>query len=368
MANLSFSDLVVERQGVLYGQESSCPPAQNYPKLQTFTVKNKLDKRIKIYEDASYYRNVLGFVPIGGSVNIKDYFIPDLDHPFPDGTPGSGKKFWKLAGTAGYVDKSQVTGINQRRVIEVFNDVHGDRYVRFDDDTCKKVREPITTYKVPSSGVFFRARHDWERADFGYEARVSLKHNAPETVPLWMKPDFYVMRKDYQRLWLKLIKWAASNIPTRGQLMTDWADITGDRKALTDNHSITEGFWNVPLRYNIKSAKGFMQQKGLIFGGTMVKRKGYGERIEALDPAQPAPKLSWLLPRKWLWGWTNEIFGTPYSNGTYPVSNWPNLEKYGGYGVPFLIIGTGGVNILRKEHRVRLEAGQVYSPYNSAPK
>jgi GH25 family lysozyme M1 (1,4-beta-N-acetylmuramidase) len=325
---------------------SDCPPADTIP-VRSLTVKNIHGSQMPIRQYPSGLSDEIGNIPVDGTVTVRDYYIPD-----PEGFGDKNKKWYPLSDGSGFVNRALLSPVSERLVTDTFYEA-GQRTLRFNDDTCLSVPEPFETYTVPADGRFMRAAHDWERPDWNFKPRTRTE--APETVPLWDKPDFYELREDWQKLWDQLIQWASHQSMTGGQLKTAWADITAERKALTDNHGLTHGFTDYILGVFLENNKP-MKQKGLVFGGTMLKMR-FGSTIFALDPSQPAPELPWLLDRPWLWGWTTQI------NSDAVSSKWPNLKNFGGWGVPYLILGYEEKNTLKSEHLIELENGQVYSPY-----
>jgi len=211
------------------------------------------------------------------------------------------------------------------------------------------------------NGKFSRVAHDWERSKWNYKPR-SLKER-PETVPMWMKPYSAPLTREWQRFYWRFLIRTSHACATGGQYHTVFGDITAERKALVF-HGITHGFTDYINGVNLENQNP-IKQRGLLMGGSLVKRK-YGDVIEALDLSQPPPTVNWLLARPWLWGWATVIEGkTRNSDKTWPVSKWPQLKPFGGWGVPYLIIGPNGENRVLSEDLIRLENGITYSPYIS---
>jgi len=288
---------------------------------------------------------------------VKDFYMPDTVGFYPDQI-----RWRQLGNKQGWIDETKVSDVPDARTVVGEHTRLGQRFIDFSDGTCKRVPYPQDTITVPSSGKFARVAHDWERPNWGEKPR-SLKER-PETVPMMMKPASLPLTKEWQKFWWKFIINQSYSTLTGGQYHTAWGDITAERKAFIF-HGITHGYTDYITGVNL-SNNDPMKQKGLLMGGSLVKRK-YGGVIEALDLSQPPPTVQWLLQRPWLWGWATVIEGrNKNTDGTWPVSKWPQLKPFGGWGVPYLIIGPNGENKVHIEDLIPLKNGTVYSPYVSA--
>lgn len=314
--------------------------------VQQHEILVKKDTQI-LADPNSQYGGTLREVYSGEFITVYDYYLPDTI-----GFGSENEKWYPLVG-GGWVAKSAIPAIPERKVSYITYDETG-RKITFDDATYLYTPEPTENYIVPNDGkTYARFAYDWERPDWNYKPRTNSE--VPHTVPMWDKPDFYALTEDWQGLWKSLIDWACHGTMTEGQLLTAWADITTERKALTDNHGLAHQYTDYVLGLYLNQNKPIMQ-KGLGFAGNLIKRR-YGDVIFALDPSNPAPKLEWLLERPWLWGWCSSITHDSRS------IKWPNLKPFGGWGVPYLLLGYGEKNTVKSEHYVKLENGRAYDLY-----
>lgn len=319
-------------------------------KVKRYTLKNITSEQVPIYKHPnSKIPTIKRFVAPGEAIKVKDIIVPDTQ-----GFGDAQKRWvWVVDPVEGFADSAKFSGFHWRSATGE-HQVGNIRHIELTDGTCKRM--PLYTdlfYTVPDEGNFWRGKHDWERTDL---ARI---RNSPSTIPLWGKPDFYELRKPWQLLWYRLMKRITRNIFSAGELKSHWADITAERKALTDNHGLTHQLADYILGLYTNNPP--MKQKGLVFAGTMVKRL-YGSTIAALDPRDEPPTVDWLLKRPWLWG----IATTSVRSGALTTS-WPNFKRLGdvtlGLPVPYLILGYEGMNVVDRNHFVPLQNGITYSPH-----
>jgi hypothetical protein len=272
----------------------------------------------------------------------------------------------------------------------VFESATGSRRVSYRQRTLPK-DEGLT---VPAGGDFFRILHDFELSEYNQKPRQlddGWEQDVPTAMPstrmLWgCRPsDFLPMSREWQ-IWLyELLKWAvddripAGNMTQIGSLQWAYADLIANHRAFTDQHAPENGYADYVTGRNI-TAKPY-EWKCLQTSGNLVKKVSYPASatawfkthciaIEALDPSQPPPKLEWVLKEKpHLIGWATEQSVTKLSNGRWVVSRFPQLKvatrAYGipEVGTPFPVIGTGGVNFIKKIHVKAIASGAGYSPY-----
>lgn len=342
--------LLNTRTGEQWVLKQSMPPAQHIPH-ETRVVTNISGHNSLVYKHPSSTSSSIGFISPGDTVEIKCFYLPDTV-----GFGASNMKLWPVATGVGYVNRADFTQVTER-LVNAVQYIDNKRTLIFNDNTYLVVPEPVHHYVVPATGRFKRGAYDWERPDWGGKPRTNSE--CPQTIPMWDKPDFFTLSEAWQRLWFNLIAYFAYGAMTDDQLFTAWADITTERKALTDNHGLAHFYADLIMRIFVNNDP--IMQKGLIFGGTMVKMKGLtGNVIEALDPSQEAPSLEWLLQHPWLWGWTTVI------QSDYVSSKWPNLKRFTDNGVPYLILGYSGRNRVLSEDLIALKNNQVYSPYTRA--
>lgn len=328
-------------------KEPNCPKAPYQPVRIIETANNRIN-RIPIKQYPSGLSETIGWIKAAAKVKVRDYYIPD-----PEGFGSDNKKWYPLDDNSGFVNRAHLFPFPERTVQSI-SYVDDQRYIKFTNDTCLKIPPAPQTYTVPSTGRWKQVVHDWQNPDHDYKPRTHSE--VPETVMMWSKPDFYPLDTLWQHAWFDLIRYHTHSTMTDGQLLTAWAEITAERKALTDNHGLSHGFADFILGIFTEGDK-VMAQKGLVFGGTMVRMRRYGSTIYAIDPALDAPTLPWLLDNPWAWGWATVITSDATS------IKWPQLKRFGDWGVPYFIIGHGGKNVLRPEHLIPLSNGQIYSPY-----
>lgn len=244
------------------------------------------------------------------------------------------------------------------------------RQIILSDGSVRPAPLPVTHITVPAEGRFVRVVHDWETNYWNYEPRpnVTASRSAPETCQLWPKnaPEFYQMNEQYQRLWFDLIEHASHGTMAPSQLLTAWANVTAERKALTDQHGRGHFFRDFILEEFMTSTKN-MYQKSLTFGGSLLKVVSKGTKyytIECLNMNAPVPPLDYILSCPWLYGWLTEIRAQKQEHGGYVVSRWPDLKAFGGWGVPYIIIGNDFTNRVLKTRCIEVENGATYSIYN----
>lgn len=239
-------------------------------------------------------------------------------------------------------------------------------------------------FKVPSSGTFMQLRHDFETADWDFKPRAytlgTSKLNPygayPDTVPLdGIRPDdFYPLNEQYQRLWFNMMDRASNyNIP-HDDLIDKWAVITSDGRALTDKHTWNWAkagepklFTDYIQRLNLNSEYGDMQQKSLSMGGNIVKIIGtYNDYfiIETIDITETTPPiLNDIWGKHWLvhWGTQSSIrtYGDTWQITDWSWLNWNDVS----YGVPFMLIGIDGKNLVKKNWCKPIQNGTSFSPY-----
>ena len=226
------------------------------------------------------------------------------------------------------------------------------------------------TVRVPDDGaVYIRGLHDFETETYNKKPRVK-GNPTPETIQMWDcgPGDFVDLQEDWQRLWFEHITWAAHGSMTKGQLITAWADGTAERKALTDNHGLTHERTDYILGLFLDSYKNRrLAQKCLVMGGCMLRvvaKEGKYWRVECLDPTGPAPTHAYLRDNRHLWAWATEVTSRKATvKGTYVVSKWPQLKHYGGWGFPYLVIGQGNTNLVRRDRFEVLPPGSEYDVY-----
>jgi len=335
-------------------RDYDCEPA-NWIPIQKVQVMNISGKRIPIYSNPDSASETVGYMEKNATRYVKDFYMPDTVGFYPNQI-----RWRQLGNNQGWIDETKISNVPDARTVVGEHSSFGKRFIDFSDGTCKRVPYPGDIVTVPAKGKFARVAHDWERPDWDYKPRTTKA--SPETVPMWMKPDFLALTKEWQKFYWKFIIRVSHACLTGGQYHTAWGDITAERKALTDNHGITHGYTDYITRVNIVNHKPIMQ-KGLLFGGSLVKIK-WGTTIKALDLSAPPPTVDWILAHPWLWGWATVIEGRNRNfDKTWPVVKWPQFKKFGGWGVPYLIIGPNGENKVHREDIVRLENGSIYSPY-----
>lgn len=255
-------------------------------------------------------------------------------------------------------------------MISPSSDGNPPRYIILSDGLAVPASHPVTYTVVPDDGHrYVRVLHDWEHAGWDYKARAAAGKSTPETCPLWPKnypTEFFQMNWQYQRLWFDMLVWASQGTMTISQLKTAWANITAERKALTDNHSRGHHYTDYILEMYLDSKKN-MFQKCLVFGGSVLRVVSKGSKyyhIECVNMNAPVPTLEHLLRNPHLFGWLTEINGKQKPDKTYPVSNWPDLEKWGGWGVPYIIIGNETTNRIERSRVAAVSPGDVIPIYN----
>jgi hypothetical protein len=171
-----------------------------------------------------------------------------------------------------------------------------------------------------------------------------------------------------------------------GTLNFAYMDFQINHRALTDNHAFnTKDFWgrDYILKLNSSSIRSWMM-KSLTFTGNIVKKLNPQPSgilpqyvaIETLDYFKAPPSLEWVLKNKpYLIWWTTEQSGAPGElpslNGQrrWTVARFPQLKqvcKANGLeevGTPYLAIGKGGYNLIKKTDLLKIENGEKYSPY-----
>ena len=239
-------------------------------------------------------------------------------------------------------------------------------------------------FKVPENGTFMQLKHDFETADWNFKPRAytlgTSKLNPygsyPDTVPLdGLKPtDFYPLNEQYQKFWFSMMDRASNyNIPNY-ELIKRWATITSDGRALNDKHSynwVKDGepklFTDYIQGLNYNSQYGDMQQKSLSMGGNIIKVIGSMNDyfiIETIDITNSThPSLGDIWAKHWLvhWGTQSSIqrYGNIWKITDWSWLNWNDVS----YGVPFMLIGINGQNLVKRSWCKPIQNGSTYSPY-----
>jgi hypothetical protein len=247
--------------------------------------------------------------------------------------------------------------------------------------TVRITSAPVT-FTVPLIGTYKQILHDWQmpaaywsgkpRAyTLGWNKQDNPQGAYPDTVPMnGMKPnDFAPLNAEWQYLWFDLMRRASSdNIPDN-DLRRLWRTITSDGRALTDNHTwnwIGGGepklFADYVQGLNLKSSYGAMQQKSLTMGGNIVKvlaSQGENYVIETLNVNElHPPALDQIWEKPWLVHWGTQT-ALDYRAYDWPWLNWNGVN----YGVPFLLIGKGGMNLIPKDVCMDIANGRKFTPY-----
>lgn len=245
--------------------------------------------------------------------------------------------------------------------------------------------QPYKQFQVPASGKFVQVRHDWQTSRWSYKPRAltigySPNHNPegayPDTFPMdGCGPDeFTPLTEPVQRLWFECLRKASLYRIPVSELISRWAIITSDGRALTDDHAwnhvesnntdTNRMFADYIQRLNLSNPKP-MAQKCLTMGGNILKV--YGETsthylVEAIDTVS-SPSIESLWGKWWLIHWGTQSTIKPYGSG-WKITDWSWLNYDNvPYGVPFLLFGDGGTNRIRKEYCKPISNGDTYTPY-----
>lgn len=231
----------------------------------------------------------------------------------------------------------------------------------------------LYNFVVPSDGVFYKCRHDYECPAHNYIPRAGRKA-MPETIQMLSKEQFTPLNKQWQEFWFGLLVKMADGQMTDSQLIDAWASLTADKRAFTDRHAVQNGFCDYILGKNLGAKP--IAIKALSCGGNIVKvlRKG-SKRIDiaTLDSRNDPPKVDDIWGNWSLIHFATECVRFPekgYPDKSYVVSPFPQLKDLGDrkLGVPFPIITNTGANQIFPFLLKPIANGQAYSPYNPIPK
>lgn len=249
---------------------------------------------------------------------------------------------------------------------------------------------PMREFKVPAMGQFYLTRHDYQREDMRYTGKyengpvshiiknemvprsisMQFKKNPPECalpetvyIPGQKPNDFVPLSARWQDFWFSLLDLASGQTFTREQLLASWEDLTKQGRAFTDFHSTAYGYTDYILKKNLGSAKGPIQHKSLSCGGNLVRRIGTHSSgkyiVEALNLSINPPDPEVAIKKPWLVHWGTQETVLKYGDH-WRVADFPQL---GPYGTPFLLVSTGGTNLIESDMVLPIDNGATYSPY-----
>ena len=247
-----------------------------------------------------------------------------------------------------------------------------------------------TRFIVPSVGHFVQVRHDWETNDWGREPRaysipgwkqhLNPHGEFPDTcympgLKAHTPSDFGYLTEAWQNFWFDLMGLATDNRWGFPELAIAWLNVTQDGKAMTDDHSwshnesnnrdLSKMFREYIVGKNLATNDKDMAIKSLHMGGNIAKviaEDGANFLIETLDILKLPPSADVVWEKPWLFGWLTQSTINQNAAGQYKVIDWPQL---GPHGVPFPVIGLGGLNKLPKAWAKPIANGAQYSPYIS---
>ena len=212
-------------------------------------------------------------------------------------------------------------------------------------------------FEVSDVGKYYRFRHDYERMGKP-RSRIAI----PETVPvtaIGSKDDFVPLTKEWQEFWFGLLVRSAEGSMTHDELLEAWTSLTINRRALTDRHSVENGFADHILGINTSAPP--MAIKTLAMGGNICKSKS-GYVMETLNGSQPPPKIDDVWGKHHLILWATELTCNKLPNKTYQVGRFPQLN--GIYGVPYPFVSPNGAVRVNAGSVEKIKNGALWSPYN----
>jgi len=265
--------------------------------------------------------------------------------------------------------------------------------------------------KVPDDGYkYVRILHDYEtkgyprQKDWGIKYAIpAIMNNVRRVAPnLSYIPEVYrgraydyvTLTKDWQFFLLELFRWSVGNSLvygekigtyknasnpdvifdkyTSGSLLEYYTNMIQDARSHTDSEPPEAGFCDFVTERNMGKKPYSWLTKTTTGNLLRVKRDlGTYWEVYALDLAKAPPKISEIENSYHLIHWATEQGMTKFSNGTYGVSSYPQVEyafKMNGKdikaGTPIPNTSLGGSYLIEKKHTKLLTAGQSWSPYN----
>ncbi len=265
--------------------------------------------------------------------------------------------------------------------------------------------------KVPDDGYrYVRILHDYETIGYPRQQKWGVKYAIPAIMNnvrrvapnLSYIPDVYrgkaydyvTLTKEWQFFLLELFRWSVDNSLvygehigtyknwsnpditfdkyTSGSLLEYYTNMIQDARSHTDSEPPEVGFCDFVTERNMGKKPYSWLTKTNTGNLLRVKRDlGTYWEVYALDLAKTPPPISEIENSPHLIHWATEQGMTKFTNGTYSVSSYPQVEyafKMNGKdikaGTPIPNTSLGGSYLIEKKHTKILTAGQSWSPYN----
>lgn len=211
-------------------------------------------------------------------------------------------------------------------------------------------------FRVPNEGIYYRFLHAYESPLHDYKPWSKIP--TPETVPVEAQGQFVPLTPEWQDFWFHLLERASGGTLNHAELLEAWASLTLNRRALTDRHSLENGFADYILQKNLNAPP--MSIKCLGMGGNIVRSVG-GYNVKTLNGSMPPPRIDDVWGDQTLIHWCTELTYNRLPNRTWQVGRFPQLN---GRGVPYPFVSMTGIVRVNGNSVKRMKNGAVYSPYN----
>jgi len=253
---------------------------------------------------------------------------------------------------------------------------------------------------VPDEGEFIFLLHDFETSEWGFLPRshydnLDYRKDPPSNAlpsmvhTLGCRPgDFLALGRHMQWLWVAMLVDASGGVlsfvdgkpvvtggyKTWEEIKAIWLYTTANHHCLTDAHSANENGYDdliTGLSVNDKEPenihRGPLMQKCLSASGNICKVKYFKDNgnavVYAVNPLS-IPTLEDMKNKPWFWHWLTQSTVIELRPGIYRQSPHPNIKINGvKTGTPFMFIGANGENEIEAHRFVRIENGEIYSPY-----
>jgi len=237
---------------------------------------------------------------------------------------------------------------------------------------------PLRGFTVPDDGArYVQIKHDFETGQWDFKPRAMVKNykidppdnSLPDTVV--MSQTFYPLSRDWQMFLFELMRRACFDSLDPSRLLHCWRWTTRDGAAQFDGHSWSDNdadhlHADYIQGLNLGSRYGPLAQQDLHFGGNIARTLGDDGRgnyiIETLDLAKPPLPADTIFGQWHLVGWLTNSTVTELG-AQYKCTGWWGEKFLDDFGVPFLVIGRDGKNLLPKTWAKPIAPGAEYSPY-----